>query len=72
MAKKKFGTCEIRWCKRDGELVDVNENIGDGCFAVEICSDCAKILGIGKGQDLPADSETVRKKIKTARKLEKN
>ena len=60
--------CEIRWCGRQTRNpVTVNENIGDGCFSVDICPSCAKALNLKPGQDLP-DPTTVRRTIKAKAK----
>lgn len=71
MARKRVGTCEIRWCMAKNQpLIQVHENIGDGSFLVEICEGCAGILGLKERNDLPAP-ETVRRKLKAARKVKK-
>ena len=70
--------CDLRWCESESsDLIFVNENIGDGCFRVEICKECASILDIKPGHDLPS-AITVRHKLKVgylrrkiARKLAK-
>ena len=62
-----LGRCEIRWCKKESkDLVSVTENIGDGAFLVEICSDCYNRLG--QPSDLP-EPDKVRAIIK-ANKME--
>jgi len=72
MAKKRIGTCEIRWCRAENQpVIHVNENIGDAAYNVDICEECAGILGLKQGDDLPLSSETVRRKLKTAGKTRK-
>jgi len=69
MAKKRIGTCEIKWCQAENQpVIHVNETIGDGSFNVDICEDCAGILGLEPGDDLPYYAEEVRKKLKAAGK----
>jgi len=55
--------CEIRWCK-SGEpaTVRVTENIGDGAFRVDICQQCATVLDLNVGDDLP-DANDVEKAL---------
>ena len=59
------GTCEIKWCRRDGELISVSENIGDGSWLIGICTDCAAAIGVDEGDDLP-DSTVVYARLKKA------
>jgi len=55
--------CEIRWCgKETDELVQVNENIGDGSWRVCICQECADKIGVEAGDDLPS-AELVKKRV---------
>jgi len=64
------GRCEIRSCicaNRKPGRVRVNENIGDGSYAVMVCQPAAKLLRLNDGDDLP-DAETVRKKIRAAKR----
>ena len=63
--------CELRWC-RSGEPAEVHvgENIGDGCWRVVICQECATALGLREEQDLPGASEVekqLRKHYKKTR-----
>jgi hypothetical protein len=62
------GKCEIRWCKsNDSELIEANENIGDGCYRVLICQTCAEILNVKINNDLPEPS-VVERKLKEFRR----
>ena len=52
--------CELRWCKSNKPAtVRVQENIGDGCFAVRICSDCQYALKIKEEADLPESHQVM-------------
>lgn len=57
--------CELKWCigKEKDMVIFVNENIGDECYNVNICLECAYVLGMRQGQDLP-DANIVEKKLK--------
>jgi len=71
MAKKRIGTCEIKWCKaKKNPVIYVNENIGDVAYLVNICKDCARILGLKEFNDLPSP-QSVQKKLKAARSQRK-
>jgi len=64
------GRCEIRSCLCGGRKparVRVNENIGDAAYSVGICQAAAKLLRLNPGDDLP-DAETVRKKVRAAKR----
>lgn len=67
------GKCEIRWCinnrKANGKI-SVTEVIGDGAFRVDICRDCANILGMVEGMDLP-DPDVVEKTLKRYKRKQK-
>lgn len=53
--------CEVRWCESGKPgTVNVNEVIGDGTFRVVICRDCAKSIGVKRGQCLPEPSRVQR------------
>lgn len=55
---EKSEPCELQWCKSGKDAtVRVNENIGDGCFAVTVCEQCQEALNIKPGQDLPEAHE---------------
>ena len=41
--------CELKNCKSKEEDVRVNEDIGDGCWSVYICKNCADKLGLKDG-----------------------
>lgn len=45
--------CDIRGCSNEDYLVRVNENVGDGCFRVDICPQCAIVIGVDKDRGNP-------------------
>lgn len=63
LVKKK---CAIKWCKSNLPATEKsNENIGDGCFAIEICKECKELFPF---DDLP-EPDAVEKILKTRRKI---
>lgn len=56
--------CEIRWClTKETGTIAVDENIGDGCWRVMICTDCSNRIGIHAGGVLP-EAIVVKRLIK--------
>lgn len=54
---RKKHPCEVHVCRSKlNARIHTNENIGDGCFSVRICSTCAMIIGVRSGQDMPQDA----------------
>jgi hypothetical protein len=50
----RFRKCEMVKCRSGkGGCISAYDNIGDGRFSVRICPECAFILGVCAGEDLP-------------------
>lgn len=63
--------CDVRACKSGlPGTVSVNENIGDGCFRVDVCTKCSETLGVPSGHDLP-EPHVVARLMRRAARLER-
>ena len=53
--------CDLSLCETENQgVLRVYENIGDGSFACSICENCAYLLGLREGDDLPDPYEVVK------------
>lgn len=60
-----MSTCELRRCKSGLEgTIRVGKNIGDSCFSVWICVECAECIDLTEGQDIPDDADAVNRKLR--------
>lgn len=57
--------CELTECRSGlkGDVI-VNDNIGDGAWSTLICSECATVIGLREGSDIPDDTAAVNKQLR--------
>lgn len=64
--KNPLSHCAMQMCGslKPGDTIAVNEITGDGSYRTHICIECAGVLGLQTGDDIPHDAVKCNRKLK--------